>query len=170
MLRRILPLSLFVISTAIVAHPNMAPPEISKDFQAMKQLVGTWEGTMLEGKKEVPATVVYELTSAGTAITEKLGPGTPHEMISVYYQEGKTIEMTHYCASGNHPRMTLKKNTGTVMEFEMTGTSGLTSAMEPHMHALTLTLSDPNTLKQEWVSFDKGKKNMTAVFSFKRKI
>ncbi len=156
-------------STLAVAHPPMTPPEMPKDFQTLKGLVGTWEGTMTENGKEVPTKVVYELTSGGTAITEKLGPGTPHEMVSIYYQEGKTLGMTHYCAIGNHPHMTMKKADATSIQFEMKGTDGIASSKEMHMHGLTLTMPDSNTLKQEWVNFDKGKKNETAIFIFKRK-
>lgn len=61
--------------------------------------------------------------------------------------------MTHYCAMGNQPRMSLKKSDGKTVQFEMTKPFGVSSINEPHMHAVTLSLSEPNTLKQEWVQF-----------------
>lgn len=148
-------------------HPPVAMP---KEFDSVKQLVGTWEGTGNMGDgKEQPVTVVYELTSGGTAVTEKLMPGTPMEMVSVYHKEGKSLGMTHYCAMGNQPHLKLKSAEPKSVVFEMVGTAGITSAKEPHMHAVTLTMADADSLKQEWVSFEGGKKKMTAVFTYKRK-
>jgi hypothetical protein len=146
-------------------------PTMPKEFAEMKKLVGTWEGTadMGTGKPE-PVKVIYELTSGGTAITEKLMPGTPHEMTTIYYSDGKSLAMTHYCATGNHPEMKLKKANTKGLEFEMTAPTGVASMNEMHMHALKLTLSDANTLKQEWTNFTDGKKAEVAVFNFKRKM
>jgi hypothetical protein len=155
---------------ASMAH-DMPKVEMPKEFDALKGLVGTWEGTSQHkaGAPEEKVTTVYELTSGGTAVVEKLMPGTPHEMVSVYHKEGKTLAMTHYCALGNQPHMVLKKATTETMSFEMTRTAGVSSMKEPHMHAVTLTMSDADTLKQEWTHFEKGKKSGTAVFTLTRK-
>lgn len=122
---------------------------------------------MMHGKEE-PVTVTYALTSGGTALIETLMPGTPHEMVSVYHKDGKTLSMTHYCALGNQPHMKLKKSDGKVMTFEMKKPLGISSTKEMHMHAVTLTLVDADTLKQEWLSYDKGKPTEPSVFNFKR--
>lgn len=142
---------------------------IPKELEAMKRLLGTWEGTnKMDGKEEL-VKVVYELTSGGTAITEKLMPGTPKEMISVYHKSGKSVAMTHYCAMGNQPHMNLKKSEGNSTQFEMSKPVGVSSINEPHMHAVTLTLLDPNTLKQEWVQFDNGKLKEIVSFNLTKK-
>lgn len=151
------------------AHEYPAPV-MPKEFDTLKKLVGTWEGTSKMGDKEMPVTVIYDLTSGGTAITEKTMVGTPHEMISVYHKEGKGLAMTHYCSIGNQPHMKLKKADDKSMSFEMTANTGLDNAKEPHMHALTLTLEDDNTLKQEWTHFEGGKAKGTATFTLKRKL
>jgi hypothetical protein len=157
-----------VLSTPLIAHDGMKPPTMPKEFDQVKTLVGTWEGTSKTGGKVEPVTVTYELTSGGTAVLEKLMIGTPNEMVSVYHKEGNGLAMTHYCALGNAPTMTLKKTDGKVMTFEMTNTTGITSMKEPHMHALTLT-TDGDTLTQEWVNYENGKKKDTVTFTFKRK-
>jgi hypothetical protein len=158
------------VSGATPDH-NHTPPVMPKEFDTLKGLVGTWVGTtdMGDGKQQA-VTVVYELTSGGTALTEKLGPGTPMEMISVYHKEGKSLGMTHYCAVGNQPHMKLKKADAKSMAFEMVGNAGISSPKESHMHAVTLSIIDANTLKHEWVNYEDGKKKMTGVFTFKRKI
>ena len=48
--------------------------------------------------KEVPVSVTYETSSNGSIVVETLFPGTPHEMVSVYYDENGKFGMTHYCA------------------------------------------------------------------------
>src|SRR4051794_13124831 len=94
---------LLAVSQPVLAHPNQEAPAMPKEFDEMKQLVGNWEGTSKMGDKEETVNVVYELTSGGTAITEKTMAGTPHEMISIYHREGKSLAMTHCCAIGNQP-------------------------------------------------------------------
>src|SRR5689334_17600339 len=71
----------------------------SKEFQFMKQLVGTWQGTsrMEKDAKSEPVTTVFKLTSAGSVIEETLLVGTPHEMVDIYTDEDGKLTMTHYC-------------------------------------------------------------------------
>lgn len=157
------------LSLTAWAGPQHEPKAMPKDFETLKPLVGTWEGTFKMGDKEDAAKVVYELTSGGTVITEKMNPGTPMEMITVYHREGKTIGLTHYCAMGNQPRMKLKSADGKVMSFEMAGKAGIDDAKEMHMHAMKLTLADPNTLTQEWTHYMHGKSAGTALINLKRK-
>jgi len=160
-----------VFAFSAFAHEHHdASASMPKDFETLKKLVGTWEGTTTMNGKTMPAKVVYTLTSGGTVVEEKLAPGTEHEMVSLYYKEGSSLAMTHYCAEGNHPEMKLKKADGKSIAFEMTTPTGVTSMNEPHMHALTLTMADNNSLKQEWTNFTGGKKAETAVFTFKRKM
>lgn len=161
------------VATAAFAHPghDHKAPQMPKEFDTMKGLVGNWEGTGTMGpdKKEMPVTTQYELTSGGTAIAEKLSPGTPHEMISMFHKEGKTMAMTHYCALGNQPHMKLTKADGKTMTFEEEGHQGLDSPKEMHMHSLTITLTDADNMKEEWTSYNDGKAADTAVFNFHRK-
>ena len=86
--------------------PEINPPA---EFAQLKNLVGSWKGTQEtpEGTREV--IVEYHLTSAGTALVEKLFPDTEHEMLSVYHGDGDKVVMTHYCAFGNQPRMKMAK-------------------------------------------------------------
>jgi len=159
-----------VLSQSALAHDGHdAQITMPKEFDTVKSLVGTWQGTANMGGKEEAVTVVYELTSGGTAIAERLMPGTPHEMVSMYYKTHNTLGMTHYCAMGNQPQLMLKSKTPNSLTLEMAGPVGVSSMKEPHMHALTLTMSDANSLKQEWTSYENGKAKETAVFNFTRK-
>jgi len=158
----------FTFSIQSLAH-DIPAPKISKNFEGLKGLLGTWEGTTKMDGKDQPATVTYELTSGGTAIAEKLMPGTPHEMLTVYANRGDQVEVTHYCMIGNQPQMKLKSAGNGVYDFEMVGTKGISDKNEMHMHGIKLTL-DGDKLKQEWTNYNKGKKAEVAVFEFKKKI
>jgi hypothetical protein len=142
---------------------------LPKEFDALKKLVGTWQGKSKMGDKEFPVTITYELTAGGSTILERLFPGTPHEMLSVYTAEGDKLVMTHYCALGNHPRMALKSATAKSVSFEMAGTEGIRSANDMHMHAMTVAWVDGDHIKETWVSWDKGAKKEEKVFELGRK-
>jgi len=166
---------LLVLSQVALAQPGHEAPHVHhessampKEFETLKQLVGSWEGTSKMGETVETVNAVYELSSAGTVVLERLMTGTPHEMLSVYHQEGNSVAMTHYCAMGNHPHMELTKSEEKVLTFEVTKPIGIASAQEHHMHGVTLKVG-PDTLIEEWVSFDEGKKKGTITFSLKRK-
>lgn len=164
--------TLFILSTTSFAgdkHHEMPPAKTNKDFDHLKKLVGTWEGKHTENGKEETVTISYELTSGGNALIERLGVGTDHEMISVYYPSGNTVKMTHYCMVGNQPVLTLKNSTENEMSFEMKGKAGITSLKEMHMHALNIKWNGPEEITQDWTSYNQGKKQSSTVFSLARK-
>ena len=146
-------------------HPE---PKIAPAFNDLKALVGTWEGTTTMHGEPMKSVVTYELTSGGTALIEKLGPGTPHEMVTIYSTRDNKVAATHFCAVGNQPEMKLKKAENGTFTFEMDGTKGISNKNEMHMHALTITLAG-NKLKQEWTNYNNNKKDQTAVFEFTKK-
>lgn len=154
-----------LISTHAFAGHDMPPVKVSPQFENMKALLGTWEGTTTMGGKTENMKVIYELTSGGTAIVEKMSPGTPHEMVTVYANRGNKVHGTHYCMLGNQPEFDMKKSDKNHFVFEMSGMKGITDKNEMHMHGVALTV-DGNKLKQEWTNFMKGKKGETAIFEF----
>jgi hypothetical protein len=143
----------------------------SPGLDQFKQLAGDWVGKMTEdGKAWLPATVKYTVTSAGSAVVETLGPGTQHEMVTVIHQDGKNLGLTHYCGIGNQPRMKAQvKGDSNVFDFEFTGASNMESPNDFHMHSVTYTIVDKDTLKVVWTSFNEGKKVGTSTFEVKRK-
>jgi len=153
---------------ALVADHAAAPPP--KALAPLTRLVGTWEGNVQMGGKTVPVTITYAATAGGSAIVEHLFPGTPHEMLSVYTADGDGVAMTHYCALGNHPKMTLKKSDAHSLSFEAAGAEGLRSASELHMHAMTVSWTDNDHLRETWTSFADGRAKEEKVFELARKM
>lgn len=82
------------------------------------------------GKKgNVEVEVSCELTSAGKVVLETMMPGTPGEMMTVYYVDGEDLVLLHYCASGNQPRMKLEPSTDAAdLKFRCLGGTNVTEA------------------------------------------
>jgi hypothetical protein len=165
-----LALALVPVAVAGPDHDHAMPARAApKELEALKKLAGTWQGKARMGTQEVPVTIVYESTAGGSAVVERLFPGTPHEMMSVYTGEADKVVMTHYCAMGNHPKMALKKSDPKSLAFETIGTEGLRSATEPHMHAMTVSWVDADHIREIWTSFEGGTKKEDKVFELVRK-
>lgn len=140
-------------------------------FEAIKSLAGTWVGEGKKDGKTEPVKIKYRVTAGGTAVEEILFPGTPKEMVSVYFLDGDQLMMTHYCMLGNQPRMKMtegkKIKKGEKISLKMVDATGMESPQEPHMGALTLTLKGPDRLIQEWTLSGPGRDQNT-VFELKR--
>ena len=150
---------------ALAEHPSQLP----MPFELVKTLVGTWQASkqVLDGQETI--TVEYALTSRGTAVIERMFPGTPKEMVSIYTQDGHEMVMTHYCALGNQPRMkTSSPVTGNSITMSYIDGTGMHSVQDKHMHELTLTFIDERHINHEWTVFEPGQKQVTHTFAFAR--
>ncbi len=154
---------------ALADHAPAPPDANLAKLQPLKKLAGTWQGNAKMGDKTLPVTITYDTTAGGSAVVEHLFPGTPHEMMSVYTVDGAGLAMTHYCTLGNHPKMILKKSDAHSLSFEMAGSEGLRAPSEMHMHAMTVSWTDADHIRETWTSFDHGKPKDEKVFDLTRK-
>lgn len=128
---------------------------VSSGFEAIKQLEGTWRATTADGS--VTGEIVYEVTSAGSAVRETMFPGHEHEMTNMYHLDGSSIVVTHYCAAGNQPRMRCTNPTSdTDIAFSLDSVSNLASPEAHYMGGLRLVRVNDSTVEQHWTSYDKG--------------
>jgi hypothetical protein len=145
----------------VAAHAgehHSAPYTGSPEFERMKQLVGTWEGTSDMGKLGEKVRVEYRLTAGGSALVETLFPGSSDEMVSVYTDRNGKLAMTHYCMLRNQPRMALAKADAKAIELTFAAEGNdINPATEKHMHGVHITFTDKDHITQTWTMFDKGK-------------
>lgn len=136
-------------------------------FAKMKSLSGTWTGPKMMGQR---MTEKYSVIAGGSAVMETCFPGTPMEMVSVYYLKGNDLVMTHYCMMGNQPRMKFneRKSTADTYVFDFAGGDNLGST-KGHMHSAKLHFVAKNKMEMTGTAKEKGKPDSTCSATMVRK-
>jgi hypothetical protein len=131
----------------------------SPELEQMKALAGRWEGTTFREREGTTAAVVtYEVTAAGSAVIEKLFPGTQREMTTVYHDDSTgRLTAEHYCNAANQPRLKLTESKGGRMSFVLSPDSDIKADLEGHAHELTVTLGADGSLTHDWLNHYLGK-------------
>jgi hypothetical protein len=141
--------------TAPAAAPAAAPaPHLLDRFKALE---GTWSASGLDGNSAPDLRIRYETTAGGNAVVETLFIDTPHEMRTVFYKDGADLVLTHYCASGNHPRMRARPIEGDKIAFAFDGANNFDPASAGHMHDAQFEFVGPDELRARWISWKDGK-------------
>ncbi len=139
----------------------------SAEFEKMKSLAGAWEGESPmspDGRMKM----VYEVTSNGSAVVERCSPGTPYEMVSVYHDEKGKLAMTHYCAFGNQPKLTLASSSANKVKLVFAKGNAIKPKQETHMHSVEMTFAGPDHIRQEWVGYRNGKPQPPTIITLAR--
>ena len=127
-------------------------------FERLKQLDGAW--VTLSGSAHMPQSmeVHYQVTGAGSALVETIGPGTPHEMVSVYHLANGGLVMTHYCAVGNQPYMVARPgDNADELVFECVGGSGVERDKGAYMARARFAFRDASRVDATWSAMRDGK-------------
>jgi hypothetical protein len=160
---RVLMLALLCFAAAAA----FSQTDAQKAFASAKALSGNWEGRASDGK---PLQVTFKTTANGSAVlSEILVPN--EDMVSMIHLDGPNrLLLTHYCASGNQPRMEAKFSPdGKVMTFNFIDATNLASPDAGHMQRVVLTIVDENHHTEEWTFLDHGKE-MKELFDLHRKL
>jgi len=169
----ILLLSAFAVGAYALDEEKEPAKGSGKDarLEQFKQLAGEWVGKEItEGKEGNEVHVKYRVTANGSTVVETLFPDTEHEMITTIHRDGDDLVLKHYCALGNQPHMKASgKGDGKKVAFEFTHASNLKSEKDMHMHEVTFTFVDKDTLKTEWTHYKDGKPSGKVLFELKRK-
>lgn len=148
-----------LVLAATVAMAGDQAPEPKKgsaEFEKMKTLVGTWTGKTDMGQGPIDITIRYRLLAGGSVLEEKVFEGTPQEMVTMYYDQDGKLALTHYCMLGNRPSMTLKSADDKTIKFNFDKACGI-NEKESHMHAMTITFDDANTITTSCKAIMDGK-------------
>jgi len=144
----------FVLTSMAAEKPEA--PKSSPEFTQMKSLVGKWTGKVDMGQGPLDMTLEYRLLAGGSVLEERCLPGTPEEMVTMYYDQKGKLAMTHYCVFGNRPMMKLKSWDGKTIKFDFDATCGINTKKESHMHALSITFDDADTITSSCVAMIDG--------------
>lgn len=125
------------------ANATTASPE----FERMKTLVGTWSGKCDMGQGPVDMTIQYRLIASGTVLEERSSPGTAEEMVTMFYDKGGKLAMTHYCILGNRPEMALKAADAQSLTFNLDPSCcTIDTKKEAHMSGMKIRFDDAETI------------------------
>lgn len=161
----------FVLALSGAACTTSGPQRVVEaDPAHREQLLGAV--TALQGRwvmhdPQGDAFTEFAVTSNGTAVRETMFPGMPHEMTNMYVLDGNSLELTHYCAGGNQPRMRAEKLVDGRLEFRPVWVGDLKSPDEPYMGAMTLVLIDADHIEQRWVAYNQSAEH-SPVFTLER--
>jgi hypothetical protein len=144
------------------------PHQGSAEFERMKALAGKWKGKADMGGGLMDFTVEYHVIAGGSAIEERTFVGTPKEMITMYRDRKGKLALTHYCMIGNQPGMALESADAKTIRFDFDATCGLDAKAEMHMHSLSITFDDADTITQDWKLYEDGKAKDSHPFTLKR--
>ncbi len=139
-------------------------------FAKLKSLAGEWRGPVGARDSGKECTVVYRITSGGSAVVETLFPGTPHEMVTIYYLDKGRLVLTHYCAMGNQPHMSLAKGSSADnLIFDFAGGTNIKPSRDTYMHNARIQFEGANSILGEWTSYEHGQQGETEKFFLSRK-
>ncbi len=159
-----------VCLAALDAAAGPRCPSGKEALEIMKGLAGEWQGTVAEQGEGPGVTVVYRVTSAGSAVQETIFPGTDHEMVTMYYLDEGKLVLTHYCAMANQPRMALQQtSTPQDLVFEFVGGSNINPRKDAHMHGARIRLESADTITGQWTAYKEGKPAEVTRFQLSRK-
>ncbi|MCY3964529.1 MAG: hypothetical protein OXG83_05810 [Acidobacteria bacterium] len=148
-----------------------------KAFERLKALAGTWEGSATgegeEAAAEADATgkVVheFEVTASGHVLMERMGPDTAYEMVNMYHLDGSDLVLTHYCSSGNQPRMKFNAAASVPnrLVFDFDGGTNLDTTPS-HIHSAEIRLDGRDRLDSAWKAHEGNSEAGTMTFHLKR--
>ncbi len=159
---------LLVAALCANAAENEKPKPGSAEFERMKTLVGSWTGKADMGQGPIDMNIQYRLLAGGTVLEERCFIGTPNEMVTMYYDNGGKLAMTHYCVLGNRPGMKLKASDAKTIHFDFDATCGINPKKESHMHALSITFDDADTITTSCKAIMDGKEMAEKPTTLKR--
>src|SRR5581483_4584399 len=135
-----------------------AQSDAQKAFEKLKTLAGSWQGSVMG--MSIQTTI--RVTSRGNAILhEATSSGMPDNPITMIYVDGDRLLLTHYCDSGNRPRMEGKISPdGNRVEFTLIDITGHTE--RGFMNHIAFTIVDANHHNEESTWMLPGNKSFRA--------
>lgn len=136
-----------ILGTTLAATPAPSgTPDAASDFRRIRALVGEWRGSVewsgaRTDRGEMNAS--YSETGHGTSVVENLISGGETVMTSVYHMDGPTLRMTHFCGTGNQPRLRAEgSDDPRRIRFVFVDATNLGDPPRPHVDGVELLFLD----------------------------
>ena len=142
-------LVLILSSTSLLAQSDA-----QKVMDRFKSMVGAWAGKSATGDT---SEVIYQLAGGGTAVLADSHMGDEN-MTSMFYVDGDRLLMTHFCPSGNQPRMVATISPDLKMvSFDFLDATNLPGPQAGHMHRAVYVFTDAGHYTEQWTWRKEGK-------------
>jgi len=149
MLRRAVVALLVLTSSSLLAQSDA-----QKALDRFKSMVGTWEGKAPNGQT---SEVTFQLVAGGTAVMAE-NHMIGDDMTSMFYVDKDRLLMTHFCPSGNQPRMKAIISPDLKMvTFDFLDATNLPGPEAGHMHRAVYLFTDADHYSEEWTWKKEGK-------------
>jgi hypothetical protein len=143
----------------------LAQSDAQKVLERFKSMAGTWQGRSPAGET---SEVTYQLIAGGTAVMAENHMASEN-MTSMFYVDGMRLLMTHFCPSGNQPRMVAAISPDLKMvSFDFLDATNLPGPQTGHMHRAVYMFSDSDHYSEEW-TWKKEGKNTKFLYEMQRK-
>lgn len=153
------------LAVMLLASLTFAQSDARQIFTQIKSLDGTWTGKNSEGQ---PLKITFRETSNGSAVLSEIEGEHAHDMVSMIHLDNDRLLMTHYCSTGNQPRMKASASPdGKSITFDFVDATNLATPDTHHMEKVVFTIADPDHHTEEWTFLDHGKA-MQEVFTLTR--
>ena len=153
------------VSPVVRAEHSQPPADTSSpELNRIKSLAGKWTATTsMFGTPNQRIYTEFAVTSGGSVVLERIFPGTPEEMVSVYYDDNGKLAMTHYCIMRNRPTLTLASSNADTITLDVKKIEGMKSKKDPSMGGVTLQFKDKNHIVATCRAKGKGHEQPMAI-------
>ncbi len=136
---------------------EISAEEATAAFEHLKSLAGDWRAKSTRGWDEV---VTYEVVAGGSVVmeTNTFADAPDNTMYTMFHLDGARLLATHYCASGNQPRLmaTAIADDGKRVTFTYLDSTGLPSRDHGHMDQAVFRFLNQDTFTSKWTWYAKG--------------
>jgi hypothetical protein len=134
------------------------PMSDQRAFEQLKALAGRWDGRIDDAEKGPPVSLQFDVATGGKTVLKRIFPGTPSEMLTVFYMASGKLQATHYCAIGNQPEYAYSAGPDGRMVFDFAGGTGFDPAKDGHVHDGWMQLTGTDRLENVWTYHNQGKR------------
>jgi hypothetical protein len=110
-------------------------------FERLKGLVGTWNAT-LQGKPGFADVTTFKMAGGGRVLVQDDG----ETLSNAFHLDVDKLMVTHYCGSGNQPRMRVKEIDDRRIAFEMFDITNLTNPQGYRTTHLDIVFVSPDRI------------------------